>query len=639
LTRPDQGKGKQTQLLVGLAGVAGAVVLALPVLWALDPLRQMRSRFVGDQFLAAELGAALAWVFWACAARRRGAGRAGLAVAGVLAIGAAAFLFRHFGGDTALFIAPTPVLTAVAIGVTGLVAVALVLTSGVPTFWLLVGVLLMGYLAQFLPAPFDAPSLRADRYGVYLVFGGNGFLGGSLRVIAGTVVIYILFGAAYEVSGGTAAIDALARVVSRRGKGVAIKATVVSSALFGLVSGSATSNVLTSGTFTILGMRRIGVSSPMAGGIEAVSSTMGQVTPPVMGAAAFIMADLTGIPYGSIALAAAVPALICFVLMFHQATWLGRQIEGKAAPALRPDEEARFQAQQHDLGWRDLWHLGPMLVISILMFWGDRMTELAGIGGIASALVVGVGLHGPREVWSRAATVGAETMRAAAGLVVAGSALGVIVGVLAMTGLDVSLTLAIRHLGETSVFLSLVLTAVAALLLGTGMATTGVYVIVGTLLAPSLVALGVPVIAAHLFVLYFGMVSMITPPVAFAALAASGISGASFSATAWAAMRFGWMIYVVPFLFVYAPELVLVGPGPQVLAVLAGVFAALVAVGALVAGLSRPGLIIAGLALCLAGVPVGWPGIGGGAAALAVGGALAMTAAAWHLGRPPRRGE
>lgn len=636
MTRQDLSEGRSVRGLAGLTALAGAVALALPVLWALDPLRLLRTRFVGDQFLSAELAAALAFVFWTAALRRAGAARAGYGLAGALALLTGAFMVRHYGGDDAMFIAPTPILTGAALVVTVLVGVALVLTSGAPTFWLLVGVLVVGYLAQFLPAPFDAPPVAADRYGVYLVFGGNGFLGGSLRVIAQTVVIYILFGAAYEVSGGTAAIDALARVVSRRGKGVAIKATVVSSALFGLVSGSATSNVLTSGTFTILGMRRIGVSAPMAGGIEAVSSTMGQVTPPVMGAAAFIMADLTGIPYGSIALAAAVPALICFTVMFHQATWLGRQIERTPPPALSPEDEARFQAQQRDLHWSDLWHLLPMLVISVIMFWGDRMTELAGIGGIASALGVGLLLHGPRDFWARVRAVGAETARASAALVVAGSALGVIVGVLGMTGLDVSLTLAISHLGQTSLFLSLVLTAVAALLLGTGMATTGVYVIVGTLLAPSLVALGVPAIAAHLFVLYYGMVSMITPPVAFAALAASGISGASFSATAWAAMRYGWVIYIVPFVFVYAPGLVLVGPTEGVAASLAAAFAVLIAMGALVAGLSRAGLALAAAGLALGLLALAVPAGDAAMAGACVAGALVLTAAGWAVGRPRR---
>lgn len=203
------------------------------------------------------------------------------------------------------------------------------------------------------------------------------------------------------------------------------------------------------------------------------------------------------------------------------------------------------------------------------MFRGDRMTELAGIGGTAAALATGLILHGPRALWHRVRDSAAATASAATGLVVAGAALGAIVGVLGLTGLDVSMTLAIRALAETSLFLSLAATAVVALILGTGMATTGVYVIVGTLLAPGLVDLGVPLIAAHLFVLYYGMVSMITPPVAFAALAASGISGASFSGTAWASMRFGWVIYVVPFAFVYAPGLLLVGP-PGVIALQLG---------------------------------------------------------------------
>lgn len=635
MTRPRLPLGQATRPgLAGLALLAGTGLLILPVLWAADPLHLVRSGRVGDQFLAVEIGLALAFVFWTAASRKRAGGRVILAIAGGLGLGTAAFLFNHFGSDSAMFIAPSLQLTAVAVVVMGLVAAALAMTSGAATFWLLAGVLVAGYGAQFLPPPLDAPPVMANRYGVYLVFGGNGFLGGSLRVIATTVVIYILFGAAYEVSGGTAAIDALARAVSRHGKGVAIKATVISSAMFGLVSGSATSNVLTSGTFTILGMRRVGVSSRMAGGIEAVSSTMGQVTPPVMGAAAFIMADLTGIPYGSIALAAAVPALICFALMFHQATWLGRIIERLPPQPLDPEDEARFQAQQRALRWSDLWHLLPVAVISVVMFRGDRMTEMAGIGGIIAALGVGLILHGPRALWFRGCEVAVQTARASAALVVAGSALGVIVGVLGMTGLDVSLTLAISHLGQTSLFLSLVLTAVAALLLGTGMATTGVYVIVGTLLAPSLVALGVPAIAAHLFVLYYGMVSMITPPVAFAALAASGISGASFSATAWAAMRFGWMIYVVPFLFVYAPQLVLVGPLQEVASSLFGLFSALVAVGALVAGLSQIGMVLAITGVCLALIAVIWPGLAGGSVAPIVGGgALALTFAATRWGR------
>lgn len=547
-------------MVTGAQVLAGSAACLLPVLWALDPLGLLRATLVQEQFLALTLAAALAYVLWSRIGRSGRTASTALALGGAGAVGLGLALAMHFGGAGALFIAPTPGLMALTALAAGLIAVALVLTAGVPLSALLLGVILFGFVAQFLPAPLDAPRISAARYAVYFLFGGNGFLGGSLRVIASTVVIFILFGAAYEISGGTAAIDRLAQRLSRRGKGVAIKATIVSSAMFGLVSGSATSNVLTSGAFTITGMRKLGLSARTAGGIEAVSSTMGQVTPPVMGAAAFIMADLTGMPYGAIALAATVPALICFTVMFHQGAWLGNRIETAPTPDPTPD------IADPTPGWADLWHLVPVLVISVVMFRGDRMTELAGIGGIAAALATGLILHGPRPMWHRLCASAAGCAGVATGLVVAGAALGAIVGVLGLTGLDVSMALGIRTLAETSLLLSLVATACVALLLGTGMATTGVYVVVGTLLAPGLAELGVPVIAAHLFVLYYGMVSMITPPVAFAALAASGISGASFSGTAWAAMRFGWVIYVVPFAFVYAPGLLLVGP-PQVVAV------------------------------------------------------------------------
>lgn len=553
----------------GARGLAGGVTCLLPVLWALDPFGLIRTALVQEQVLALTLAAALAYVMWSRIGRAGRTANAALLLGGAGAVVLGLSLAAHFGGAGALFIAPTPPLLALTVLATVLIATALVMTAGLPLSLLLLAVVAFGFVAQFLPAPLDAPRISAARYTVYFLFGGNGFLGASLKVIASTVVIFILFGAAYELSGGTDAIDRLARHLSRRGKGMAIKATILSSALFGLVSGSATSNVLTSGAFTITAMRKLGLSPKTAGGIEAVSSTMGQVTPPVMGAAAFIMADLTGMPYASIALAAAVPAILCFGVMFHQGTWLGNRLE---------PTEATPEATPH-LFWSDLWHLVPVLVISVLMFRGDRMTELAGIGGTAAALATGIVLHGPRALWHRLRATAAPTASAASGLVVAGAALGAIVGVLGLTGLDVSMTLAIRTLAETSLFLSLLATAFVALVLGTGMATTGVYVVVGTLLAPGLVDLGVPLIAAHLFVLYFGMVSMITPPVAFAALAASGISGASFSGTAWASMRFGWVIYVVPFAFVYAPGLLLVGPPEGIAVALGSAATALVLAG------------------------------------------------------------
>lgn len=554
--------------LSAASAVAGGFVVVLPVAWTLDPARFLSSRFVGEQFLSVLLAAAVVFVLLEAARGARSS--AGLVlVAGALTSAAAgACLVAHFGSDAALFVRPTPAILAVSLAVMVTVTWALGLSSGRAMVLLVAVTLSMGYLAQFLGAPFDAAPVGAARYLSYMVVGGDAFLGQALAVIGGTVTVFILFGAMFEASGGAAALDVLALRLARGGSGVAIKATIISSALFGTVSGSATSNVLTSGSVTIGGMRRMGVPAPQAGGIEALSSTLGQLTPPVMGAAAFLMADVSGIPYGTIALSAAVPAAICYVIMLLHAGHYGRRIE--AARALDPPEPPATP-----LRWSMLWHLAPFAAITVTMTAGDRATAMAGVAGAATAAAVGILLAGPRGFAARVRGVASRTARAMAVLVLAGSGLGVVVGALNLTGLDVSLALGLIHVGEQSLTLSLVLTALAALVLGAGLSTSGVYIVVATLLVPGLVELGVEPIAAHMFVLYFGVVSMITPPVAFAALAASSISGASFSRTAFAAMRFGWFLYVLPFLLVFFPGLLLAASPAETAATLSAAAALL----------------------------------------------------------------
>jgi len=564
LTAPDADRAHPADFALRLLALAaGAATLAGPVLWTLNPFALARSLFVADQYLAAELGMALCFVA-AAAARSTDRGWLKLLLT-VAALGGAAVglaLAVYFGSPDALFVKPTAWTLGLAVTLIVLTTATLALGGGGLTMVLFVlGTLAFGYLAQFMGGVVSTAPIRLERYIVYLVLGGDGFIGQALQVMATTVVVYLLFGAAYEVAGGTAALDALANRLAGRGKGTAIKATVISSALFGLISGSATSNVVTSGAFTIPAMKRQGVGGAMAGGIEAVSSTIGQVTPPVLGAAAFLMADLTGIPYAQIALATAVPAFIVYAVMVHQGTWIGARVQPTVGEAI----------EAPPLPLKSALHLLPVITIFGIMFAGDRLTALAGIAGAVVALLVGLVLHGPRETWQRCKRVAGAATVSIANLIVAGSALGVIVGVLSVTGLDVALTLGISRLGEHNLALALVLTAFAAFLLGAGLSTSGVYLVVGTLLAPGLVKLGVPVMAAHLFVLYWAILSMITPPVAFAALAASSISGATFSATAWASMRFGWIAFVVPFAFVAQPALVLVGTPAQLGLALAAV--------------------------------------------------------------------
>jgi TRAP transporter 4TM/12TM fusion protein len=557
------------QALTVASAIAGTAVAVLPILWTLDPGRSLSVRFVGEQFLSLLLAVSVVFVLLEAARRARPAAALVLVLGSMIAVAAGAYLFAHFGSDAALFVRPTPAILAVSLSVMLTVTWALGLSSGRAMVVLVTATLSVGYMAQFLGAPFNAAPVSAARYVSYMVVGGDAFLGQALAVIGGTVTVFILFGAMFEASGGAAALDVLALRLARGGSGVAIKATIISSALFGTVSGSATSNVLTSGSVTIGGMRRIGVPAPQAGGIEALSSTLGQLTPPVMGAAAFLMADISGIPYGTIALSAAVPAVICYAIMLLHAGHYGRRIEAGRVPepsGLPPAEPLR---------WSMLWHLAPFVAITVTMTAGDRATAMAGVMGAATAAAVGILLAGPRGFATRLLAVVPRTARAMAMLVLAGSGLGVVVGALNLTGLDVSLALGLIHVGEKSLLLSLVLTALAALVLGAGLSTSGVYIVVATLLVPGLVTLGVEPIAAHMFVLYFGVVSMITPPVAFAALAASSISGARFSETAFAAMRFGWFLYVLPFLLVFFPGLLLAAPAMETIATLSAASAML----------------------------------------------------------------
>lgn len=597
-----------------LSKAAAWAVVAFPLLWAVDPWRLFGNWMVLEQFLVAELVAALVLVLMNKAASANAAPARLWLAAAVFAMMLGFFLFRHFGSDAALFIQPTPWLLLLAASLILFSLVCSWLAVGFETAALVAGMLMFGYLAQYLDSPFNAAPITLDRLLVYMVFGGEGLLGRTIEVIAGTVTLYLLFAVAFEVSGGTGAIDALARRLAGKGSGVSIKATVVSSGLFGMISGSATTNVVTSGAVTIGAMKRFGVPASTAGGIEAVSSTIGQVAPPVMGTAAFLMADITGMSYGNIALAAAMPAFLCFAVMYHQGTWLGRKIERQA---IVDNTDMETLGDLRALKPTDWWQIVPVLVILVLMFKGDRAVNMAGIWGTVAALGIGILLNGAAVSARKFAALLEPAARSMAQLIVAGSALGVFVAVLNLTGLDVSLTLMISRLGESSFLLSLLLTALAAFVLGTGMSTSGVYIVAGTLLAPGLVKLGVPVVAAHLFVLYNAMLSMITPPVAFAALAASGISGASFSSTAWASMRYGWFVFVLPFIFIYQPALLLVGSKSEIIMVMTAALLCVSSTGFLVSETQSRRLLLAAIALSAALAAMLVPSAAGHAAGIA----------------------
>jgi TRAP transporter 4TM/12TM fusion protein len=377
-------------------------------------------------------------------------------------------------------------------------------------------------------------------------------IGQPLQIGASIVLVFVLFGEALYAIGGAAFLSDFALAVMGRFRGGQAKIAIVSSSLFGNISGSAVANVVVDGAFTIPMMKKAGYPAPVAAAIEAVASTGGQIMPPVMGAAAFLIAEYLAIPYAQVALAAFVPALLYYIALFIQVDLLAAR---NGIYGLPPAELPRLLPVLR----RSAGFIVPLTVLIIWMFFLNRRPEEAGLLAVASALVVGFltpGVKlGPRELLNILTNTGRGMLEIAA---ITGLA-GVVIGVLQLTGLGFTLTLTLLNVGQNSAILLLILTAIVSIILGMGMPTTAVYVLLAVLVAPGLSKLGILPIAAHLFIFYFGMLSMVTPPVCLASYAAASIGKTDPVRTGWEAMRLCAIAYVVPFLFVFSPALLLIG--------------------------------------------------------------------------------
>jgi TRAP transporter 4TM/12TM fusion protein len=308
------------------------------------------------------------------------------------------------------------------------------------------------------------------------------------------------------------------------------------------------------GIVTIPMMKNAGYKPHDAAAIEAVASTGGQLMPPVMGAAAFIMAELLGIPYVEVAVAATIPAVLYYVALYIQSDLEA----GKNGIAAVPESQIPSMRKVMAEGWH---FVVPLVVIIVGLFWLNQSPEMAAIYSSISlvACCLARSYRGQRLRAADIYLAMVETGRMSLDLLMIAAAAGFIMGILNVTGLTFALTFALVNLGGGSVVAMLVLAAAIAIILGMGMPTVAVYVLLAALVAPSLTQIGVPALAAHLFVLYFGMLSMTTPPVAVAAFAAASIIQADFMRTGLAGVRFGWSAYIVPFLFVASPALLMQG--------------------------------------------------------------------------------
>jgi TRAP transporter 4TM/12TM fusion protein len=411
---------------------------------------------------------------------------------------------------------------------------------------------LYALFAYIFPGDFYGRGWPVPRLATYLYLDANGIFGQALQIGSSIILVFILFGEALHAAGGAAFLSDFSQAVMGRFRGGQAKIAIVSSSLFGNISGSAVANVVVDGAFTIPMMKKAGYPPPVAAAVEAVASTGGQIMPPVMGAAAFLIAEYLGIPYAQVALAALVPAILYYVALFIQVDLLAACNGIHGLP--RDEIPKLIPVLKRSAGF-----VVPLAVLILCMFFLNRRPEEAGLIAAASSVVLGFltpGITlGPREFVKILLGTGRGLLEIAA---ITGLA-GVVIGVLQLSGLGFTLTYTLLNLGESSAILLLILTALVSIVLGMGMPTTAVYVLLAVLVAPGLAKLGIQPIAAHLFIFYFGMLSMITPPVCIASYAAATIGKTDPIKTGWQAMRLCSVAYIIPFLFVFSPSLLLVG--------------------------------------------------------------------------------
>jgi len=570
--------------------------------WVLDVPRALRWLIYTEQFLATMLALGLALTFLHYRATR---GTGGCApwfdwLAALAALGVAGYVAIVYPVLVEeLAYAPRQGVAIAAVMLL-LVLEGLRRTAGWALTLIVVVFVVYAFFGHALPGLFAARELHLARALTQLMLDPSALLGTPLLVAATIVVAFVLFGTLLSACGGAGFFTGLALALMGRYRGGAAKIAIVGSSLFGSISGSAVSNVVSTGIVTIPLMRQGGFSAATAAGIEAVASTGGQLMPPIMGASAFLLAEFLEIPYREVVLAALTPAILYYVALFVQADLRAARAGIQRVP---PEKIPPLRGALRD-GWV---FLVPFAVLIAALFWWNVQPGTAAVYAAASVVVLAYARRTGRPGWGVIPAALVETGKAVVDILMITAAAGLIIGVLNISGLSFGLTLVLVQFGEASLAVLLVTAALLSIVLGMGMPTVGVYVLLAALVAPALVKLGIEPIAAHLFVLYFGMMSMITPPVAIAAFAAATLSGAPPMRTCWEAMRFGWTAYIIPFLFVMAPSLIMQGTWSAYLiaacTAVAGV--SLVTIGAVgylvrpLGALARAGFVLSGAAMTI----------------------------------------
>ncbi len=451
-----------------------------------------------------------------------------------------------------------------------------------------------GYL---IPGAYGHAGYSLDRLTSNLFLRTEGLFSMPMGVAAEYILLFSLLGGILLRSGlGKVFVD-IAHALTGSVQGGPALTAVISTSMFSSINGSAVAGVVTTGTFTIPLMKRTGYRPKVAAAIESAAASAGQIMPPVMGAAAFLMAEMTQIPYATIAAAAAIPAL-----MYVFALLVAVRLEaGKFnLPRANPDEIPSIWSVLRKQGYMLL----PLVALIGFLAYGFTPGKAAVLCIIATLLL---------SPWSKDTRVSIAdvlevcvvTLRNVMPIIGAVAIAGILIGVLTLTGLALQVSSMILSWGGNSMLAVLLLTMAASFILGMGMPTSAAYLLLAILVAPALENFGLPILAGHMFIFYYGLLSAITPPVAVAAYAGASIAGSDPNETAFEAMRLGFVSIVAPFMFVYTPELLLIGTPVQIVIATIGAFAAVFALGASFTGwigrklmvIERIGLIVSSIFL------------------------------------------
>ncbi|MBT3916568.1 MAG: TRAP transporter fused permease subunit [Rhodospirillaceae bacterium] len=541
----------------GFIAVLAVVLTLAAITWAADVFRLVGLLLYTEQFLSGILAIAVPLVFLSVRAKKSQKGDSipwyDYVFSGIGFICASFMAVRYPALAELVSDAPIEGL------IPGTIIVILLIeglrrTVGHTLTVLVLIFVLIGLFGHLLPGKLAGKEMLARDFFYYLAWDSTSILGVPMKIVTSIVMAFVFFGQVLTKSGGSTFFTEISMVLVGRYRGGQAKIAVTASGFFGSISGSVVSNVVTTGVITIPMMRNAGYRGVQAGAIEAVASTGGQLMPPIMGAAAFLMAEFLEIPYKEVVVAALIPAILYYVALFILA-----DLEA-ARTNIKPVDEKDIPKFMDVLktGW---YFPLPFVVLIMALFVFNYSPEMSALISVLAIIATSMifGYKGKRLTFGDLLAAVRQTGHAVLDIIMIAAAAGIVIGTLNVTGVGFGMSLMMVELGDNNLFLLLLISAFVCIFLGMGMPTVAVYLMLATLVAPSLIEVGIDPMAAHLFILYFGMMSMITPPVAIAAFAAASLTGKDPMATGFAAMRFGWFAYLVPFLFVVVPELLMRG--------------------------------------------------------------------------------